>query len=173
MPESLEALWRPIRRPGITAPDSCLVNLYRGDAKMGTAPGFRRGVSRRAGAGRSRSATPPCSGWADVARKDPTLTVKLHSGDINVLAGASRRAYHGVDRILARLVAARARRRPDQPDAAAGGRTESHEHANPRPYSRLNGLKKIIPAPIAATPVIYRVRIIDIRKIGSAKCGGL
>ena len=36
-----------------------------------------------------------------LARKDPSLTFRLKSGDINVLAGASRRAYHGVDRILA------------------------------------------------------------------------
>ncbi len=35
------------------------------------------------------------------ARKDPSLTFRLNSGDIDLLAGASRLAYHGVDRILA------------------------------------------------------------------------
>ena len=33
-------------------------------------------------------------------RRDPTLSVRLSSGDICVLAGRSRLAFHGVDRIL-------------------------------------------------------------------------
>ena len=32
--------------------------------------------------------------------QDPTRTLRLQSGDICILAGALRRAYHGVDRII-------------------------------------------------------------------------
>ena len=33
-------------------------------------------------------------------RSDPTRSVRLASGDVCLLGGASRRAYHGVDRVL-------------------------------------------------------------------------
>ena len=35
-----------------------------------------------------------------VKRGDPTRALRLASGDVCLLAGASRRAYHGVDRII-------------------------------------------------------------------------
>jgi alkylated DNA repair protein (DNA oxidative demethylase) len=35
------------------------------------------------------------------ARGDSSRTVRLTSGDVSVLAGPSRRFFHGVDRILA------------------------------------------------------------------------
>lgn len=99
MPQSLLALWA--RHAGDPVPpDSCLVNLYRDGAKMGlhtdsdeedlTAPVLSislgdSAVFRLGGA----------------ARGDPSRTVRLNSGDVSVLAGASRRFHHGVDRILA------------------------------------------------------------------------
>jgi alkylated DNA repair protein (DNA oxidative demethylase) len=99
MPQSLLALWT--RHAGDqTPPDSCLVNLYRAGAKMGlhtdsdeqdlTAPVLSvslgdTAVFRLGGA----------------ARSDPTRTVRLSSGDVSVLAGPSRRFFHGVERILA------------------------------------------------------------------------
>jgi len=99
MPHSLLTLW--MRHAGdATPPDSCLVNLYRGGARMGlhtdsdeedlTAPVLSislgdTAVFRLGGA----------------ARGDPTRTIRLNSGDIGVLAGAARRFHHGVDRILA------------------------------------------------------------------------
>jgi alkylated DNA repair protein (DNA oxidative demethylase) len=99
MPGRLWELWAryaDAERP----PDSCLVNLYRGDAKLGlhtdsdeadlSAPvlGISLGDTAvfRIG-GRERSA--------------PTRTVRLSSGDINLLTGEARHAYHGVDRVLA------------------------------------------------------------------------
>jgi len=99
IPEALLELWDEVcgaRRP----PDACLVNLYREGARMGlhqdrdeadfafpvlsvslgdTAV-FRIGGTRRGGA---------------------TASVKLASGDVCVLAGQARLAFHGVDRILA------------------------------------------------------------------------
>jgi alkylated DNA repair protein (DNA oxidative demethylase) len=35
-------------------------------------------------------------------RSDPTGQIRLASGDVVVLGGEARRAYHGVDRILSR-----------------------------------------------------------------------
>ena len=106
MPPVLLDLWD--RYAGADRPpDSCLVNHYGPGAKMGlhldqdetdldvpvlsislgdTAI-FRLGGPRRG---------------------DPTRTVRLASGDVCVLGGAARRAYHGVDRVLSgssRLIA--------------------------------------------------------------------
>jgi len=35
------------------------------------------------------------------ARKRPTRTLELKSGDVVVLGGSDRLAYHGIDRVLA------------------------------------------------------------------------
>ena len=98
MPQSLLDLWARYAdadRP----PDCCLVNLYRGTARMGlhrdadeadlTAPVLSislgdTAVFRLGGPGRS----------------DPTRSFRLFSGDVCLLAGASRGAFHGVDRVL-------------------------------------------------------------------------
>lgn len=99
IPRSLLALWGELSgdpRP----PDACLVNLYRGGARMGlhqdrdeadfSAPVlsvslgdtavFRLGGQKRA---------------------DPTASLRLASGDVCRLAGPARLAHHGVDRIIA------------------------------------------------------------------------
>jgi alkylated DNA repair protein (DNA oxidative demethylase) len=97
MPQSLQALWA-LYAGDPSPPDSCLINLYRGAAKMGlhtdsdeedlAAPVLSvslgdTAVFRLGGA----------------ARGDPSRTVRLHSGDVGLLAGPSRRFFHGVDRI--------------------------------------------------------------------------
>ena len=98
IPPVLLDLWAELC-DGVTPPDACLVNLYRGAAKMGLHQdrdeadfGFpvlsvslgdtavlRIGGTRRA---------------------DPTASVRLASGDVCVLAGEARLAFHGVDRIV-------------------------------------------------------------------------
>jgi alkylated DNA repair protein (DNA oxidative demethylase) len=99
MPGELMDIWR--RYVGdAPAPDSCLVNLYRGESRMGlhqdadeldfSVPVLSislgdTAVFRLGGA----------------ARSDPTRTLRLSSGDTCILAGEARRFYHGVDRILA------------------------------------------------------------------------
>jgi len=99
MPAELADIWR--RHAGdAAAPDSCLINLYRGEARMGlhqdadeldfSVPVLSislgdTAVFRLGGA----------------ARGDPTRTVRLASGDVCLLAGPSRHFFHGVDRILA------------------------------------------------------------------------
>lgn len=98
LPQSLLALWARFADP-LRGPDSCLVNLYRGDAKMG----LHQDVDE------ADLAAPVLSvSLGDTAifrlggpsRRDPTRSFRLHSGDVAVLAGASRNAFHGVDRIL-------------------------------------------------------------------------
>ncbi|MDR3510147.1 MAG: alpha-ketoglutarate-dependent dioxygenase AlkB [Caulobacteraceae bacterium] len=99
MPAPLLELWARFS-DGAPAPDSCLANLYREGARMGL----------HVDADEADDAVPVVSiSLGDTAifrlggprRGDPTRTVRLSSGDVCVLAGASRRAYHGVDRILA------------------------------------------------------------------------
>jgi alkylated DNA repair protein (DNA oxidative demethylase) len=80
-------------------PEACLVNYYAGAAKMGlhqdrdeqdfTAPVLSvslgdTGIFR----------------VGDRSRKDPTRTYELKSGDVFVLGGEDRLAFHGIDRIL-------------------------------------------------------------------------
>jgi len=80
-------------------PEACLVNYYAGPAKMGlhqdkdeedfSAPVLSvslgdTGVFRVGGR----------------SRQDPTRKIELKSGDVVVLGGEDRLAYHGIDRIL-------------------------------------------------------------------------
>jgi alkylated DNA repair protein (DNA oxidative demethylase) len=98
MPEALLRLWE--RFSGCErAPDSCLINLYRPGARMGL----------HVDADEADDAVPVVSiSLGDTGvfriggrrRGDPTRTLRLASGDVCVLAGDSRRAYHGIDRII-------------------------------------------------------------------------
>jgi alkylated DNA repair protein (DNA oxidative demethylase) len=98
MPELLLALWS--RYAGADRPpDSCLINLYRNGAKMGL----------HQDADEADFEVPVLSiSLGDTAifrlggpsRRDPTRTLRLASGDVCVLGGEARRAYHGIDRIL-------------------------------------------------------------------------
>ncbi len=99
MPESLLTLWDRYADTD-HPPDSCLVNFYRGGAKMGLHQDADEADLKAPVLGISLGDTAVFR-LGGLARKDPSITLKLQSGDINVLAGASRRAYHGVDRILA------------------------------------------------------------------------
>ncbi|MHA1559122.1 MAG: alpha-ketoglutarate-dependent dioxygenase AlkB family protein [Alphaproteobacteria bacterium] len=97
MPTAIAEIWR--RYSGHPdPPDACLVNMYAAEAKMGlhrdkdeedfSAPVvsislgddclFRVGGTKRGG---------------------PTTSLRLRSGDVLVLGGETRLAYHGVDRI--------------------------------------------------------------------------
>ena len=99
MPRMLLDLWNEVT--GYPAPpEACLVNYYGGDAKMGlhqdkdeedfAAPVLSVSLGDtaifRAG-GRSR--------------RDPARKLELRSGDVVVLGGEDRLAFHGIDRVLA------------------------------------------------------------------------
>ncbi len=80
-------------------PEACLVNLYESDARMGL----------HVDSDEEAWDAPVLSiSLGDTAlfriggslRSDPTRSVRLSSGDVCLLGGAARRAYHGVDRIL-------------------------------------------------------------------------
>lgn len=83
-----------------TPPDACLVNLYRSGARMGL-------HQDRDEADFSFPVLSVSLGDTAVFRiggtdrRAPTRSVRLASGDICVLTGEARLAYHGVDRILA------------------------------------------------------------------------
>lgn len=99
MPGSLRELWRAHARSPLE-PDSALVNRYRGPARMGlhqdrdedtlAAPVLSVSLGD--------SAVFRIGG---LSRADPTATVRLASGDVCVLEGDARLAFHGVDRTLA------------------------------------------------------------------------
>ncbi len=97
IPGSVLAVWRAIT--GLDRdPDCCLVNLYRGKARMGLhqdrdEADFRwpvlsislgdDGLFRIGG----------------TARSAPTRSLWLRSGDVLVMGGEARLAFHGIDRI--------------------------------------------------------------------------
>lgn len=99
MPEIVLAAWRELAgypHP----PEACLINYY--------APGTRMGLHRDED--EEDFAAPVVSlslgdtaifRVGGVARKSPTRSVRLASGDAAVLGGEARLAYHGIDRILA------------------------------------------------------------------------
>lgn len=99
MPPVLLDLWRQHGDPGVP-PDACLVNLYGPEARMGL----------HQDRDEADFAFPVLSvSLGDTAlfrlggarRTDPTRQFRLASGDLLVLSGAGRLAFHGVDRILA------------------------------------------------------------------------
>ena len=98
IPEALFDLWADLTGDG-PPPDACLVNLYR--------PGARMGLHQdRDEADFSRPVVSVSLGDTAVFRiggtdrRAPTTTLRLTSGDVCVLGGAARLAFHGVDRIL-------------------------------------------------------------------------
>jgi DNA oxidative demethylase len=98
MPKRLLDLWRDVA--GYPAPpEACLVNYYAGAAKMG----LHQDKDEEDFAAPVVSVSLGDTGIFRIggkSRKDPTQTFELKSGDVVVLAGEDRLAYHGIDRIL-------------------------------------------------------------------------
>lgn len=99
IPDELLKLWiRYARFSG--APEACLVNLYRDGARLGS----------HVDADEQEMAAPVLSvslgddavfHVGGVRRADPKVRFMLTSGDIVMFGGPSRRAYHGIDKVLA------------------------------------------------------------------------
>jgi DNA oxidative demethylase len=98
IPAMLLALWGEVSGYP-QAPEACLVNYYAGAAKMGL----------HQDKDEEDFAAPVLSvSLGDTAvfrvggknRKDATERYELRSGDVFLLAGEDRLAYHGVDRVL-------------------------------------------------------------------------
>jgi len=98
IPAALLDLWRAVA--GYPAgPECCLVNVYAPEARMGL----------HRDADEETFAAPVVSlSLGDTAvfriggdeRRGPTTSLRLHSGDVLVLGGPARLAYHGIDRVL-------------------------------------------------------------------------
>ena len=97
IPKMLFDLWRKVAAYPVP-PEACLINVYIPSARMGlhrdedeedfSAPVVSVSLGDTA---RFRI--------GGLARKDPTHSFDLKSGDVLILGGDSRLAYHGVDRI--------------------------------------------------------------------------
>ena len=79
-------------------PDACLVNLYRGPAKMGLHQD--RDEADTTAPVLSVSLGDTALFRIGPAGKGPTRTVRLASGDVCALTGPGRLARHGIDRVL-------------------------------------------------------------------------
>ncbi|HEY1415147.1 MAG TPA: alpha-ketoglutarate-dependent dioxygenase AlkB [Caulobacteraceae bacterium] len=99
MPARLLALWDDVTG-GAPTPDACLVNLYRASARMGL----------HQDRDEEDFAHPVVSvSLGDTAlfrlggreRRGSTASFRLASGDVCVLAGEARLAFHGIDRVIA------------------------------------------------------------------------
>ncbi len=99
IPDALIALWNAAT--GYRAPpEACLVNLYRGEARMGLhrdqdeapldAPVLSVSLGDEA-----------LFRIGGTVRKGPTRSLTLRSGDVLMFGGPARLAFHGVDRIRA------------------------------------------------------------------------
>ncbi|MCP4381012.1 MAG: alpha-ketoglutarate-dependent dioxygenase AlkB [Hyphomicrobiales bacterium] len=97
IPASLMEVWRALAGYP-DAPEACLVNHYASGARMGlhqdadeqeqTAPVVSISLGDTA-----------LFRLGGTSRRDPTRSFRLSSGDIVVLGGTARMAFHGVDRI--------------------------------------------------------------------------
>jgi alkylated DNA repair protein (DNA oxidative demethylase) len=99
IPALLKALWAELCDPTVP-PDCCLVNLYDASSKMGLHRDFDEADFRFPVLSVSLGDT-ALFRLGGLRRTDPTSQIRLASGDVVVLGGEARRAYHGVDRIIA------------------------------------------------------------------------
>ena len=98
MPATLLDLWDAVAAYP-AGPQACLVNWYGPKAKLG----------QHVDADEEDTAAPVVSvslgddAWFRIGglkRRDPAERILLKSGDVVILGGAMRRAYHGIDRIM-------------------------------------------------------------------------
>jgi alkylated DNA repair protein (DNA oxidative demethylase) len=81
-------------------PEACLVNWYAGKAKMGLHQD--RDEQEFAAPVLSVSLGDACLfRYGGLKRKDPKRSVRLESGDVLLIGGASRLCFHGIDRVEA------------------------------------------------------------------------
>ena len=99
IPDALLALWRAVSGYRHD-PQACLVNFYNGGAKMG----LHRDEDEEDFAAPVLSVSLGDTAVFRIGgpeRGGRTETLKLASGDVLVMGGASRLCYHGIDRVLA------------------------------------------------------------------------
>lgn len=97
IPEAALAVWRAASGWS-EAPDSMLVNWYGEGARMG----MHRDADEDAYDAPVVSVSlgdPALFRVGGLSRRDPTASALLESGDVAVIGGAARLAYHGIDRV--------------------------------------------------------------------------
>ncbi|MGF1503039.1 MAG: alpha-ketoglutarate-dependent dioxygenase AlkB [Paracoccaceae bacterium] len=100
IPAAILAVWN--RVSGWTGPpDCCLVNWYGEGARMGLHVDNDEGEAAFAAPVVSISLGDPARfRVGGLSRREPTRSTILRSGDVAVMGGAARLAYHGIDRVL-------------------------------------------------------------------------
>jgi alkylated DNA repair protein (DNA oxidative demethylase) len=101
IPPALTALWgalAPHFRPNPPPPSCCLVNFYRAGARMGLHQDRDEADATQPVIAISLGNTAVFR-IGGTARKGPTRSVALASGDVIAFGGAARMAFHGIDRI--------------------------------------------------------------------------
>ena len=98
MPAAVRTIWREVSgypHP----PEACLINWYGPGAKLG----LHRDGDEDDPHAPIVSISLGDDAWFRIGglrRRDPTRRLRLRSGDVVVLAGTARHAYHGIDRIV-------------------------------------------------------------------------
>ena len=98
MPQQLLALWQEVAAYP-APPEACLINYYAEASKMGS----HRDVDEQDFAAPVVSISLGDDAVFHIGglmRADARTRLTLQSGDVVVLGGASRRAYHGIDRVF-------------------------------------------------------------------------
>ncbi|WP_428687777.1 alpha-ketoglutarate-dependent dioxygenase AlkB family protein [Roseibium sp.] len=98
MPAVLTDLWSELA-PDAPKPEACLINFYEAGAKMGLHQDRDEQTfdAPVVSVSLGDTATFRIGG---LKRKDPTQSFRLQSGDVVVLGGEARLAFHGIDRVL-------------------------------------------------------------------------
>lgn len=98
IPPEILGVWQAVSG-WADAPDSCLINWYA----EGTRMGLHQDKDEDAFDAPVVSISLGCPArfrMGGVDRKDPTCSTILESGDVVVMGGEARLAYHGVDKVL-------------------------------------------------------------------------
>jgi len=98
IPDMLMELWKTLA-PTAPPPEACLINFYETAAKMGLHQDRDEETFDAPVLSVSLGDTAVFR-LGGRTRKDPTRSFKLASGDVVVLGGEARLAYHGVDRLI-------------------------------------------------------------------------
>lgn len=98
IPPMMLDLWARLADPDVP-PDACLINLYRGEARMGLHQDRDEADFRFPVLSVSLGDTAVFR-IGGVTRGGKTASVRLASGDVCILGGEARLAFHGVDRTL-------------------------------------------------------------------------
>nr|WP_319387578.1 alpha-ketoglutarate-dependent dioxygenase AlkB [uncultured Roseibium sp.] len=98
IPGRLKMLWQEVAS-SVPAPEACLINFYEAGAKMGLHQDRDEQTFEAPVVSVSLGDTATFR-VGGLTRGDPTKSFRLQSGDVVVLGGDARLAFHGIDRVL-------------------------------------------------------------------------